>query len=170
MSYTITSSLPDPKGSIAGTYSTKNFTKDQWAITRRSANETVYTATGANLGVPCTIRISREGVSNVYANISEKINANNQLPNRNGTQVLCQINDMLTYTPDSTSECCDSVKYAPIKCNLVFRVPNDAGITPAVLVSHLQGLLNSLIGAVTAQEGNTMLNWLKGSTGLPFDQ
>lgn len=169
MNYTVTSSLPDPKGAIAGTYSTKNFTKDQFAITKKTANETVYTATEANLGVPCTIRVARENVSNVYSNIDAKVNPANQLPNRQGSQVLVQINDILTYTPETSGDCCGDVKYAPMKCNLVVRVPNDGGITPTVLLKHIQGLLNTMIASTAGQEGNTILNWLKGSESLPFD-
>lgn len=170
MNYTVTSSLPDPKGAIEGTYSPKNYTKDQFAITKKTANETVYTSTAADLGVPCTIRISRENVSNVYNNIDVKINAANQLPNKQGSQVLCQINDILAYTPDASAGCCGEVKYAPFKCNLVFRVPNDGGITPAIIKDHITGLLNATIDSSANQEGDTMLNWAKGSVSLPFDQ
>lgn len=170
MTYTVTSSLPDPKGAIAGTYSTKNYTKDQFAVTRKTANETVYTSTEADLGVPCTIRVSRQNVNNVYSNIDTKINATNQLANKQGSQVLVQINDILTYTPESSAgDCCAERKYAPLKCNLVFRVPNDSGITPTVLLNHVNGILNALVTTTSGKEGDTMLNWAKGSVVLPFD-
>lgn len=171
MAYTITTSLPDPKGTVETSYTSKNFTKDQFVVTKKTANETVYSATAASLDVPCTIRISRESVANVYNNIDAKINAKNRLANTQGTQVLCQINDFMTFTPDNSTECCDNVQlYAPIKSNFVFRIPNASGITADVLKSRIVGQLNTMAAAIANTEGQVLLNWAKGSLYLPFDQ
>lgn len=121
-------------------------------------NEAIITNLTSPIDAPERIRWAHNDIKDVYKNTG--IDPTLYYASRRGTQILCQLTDVLTVTDDSSP---DYLAELPVSAHLVIKVPNNDLITEDVVMTLIKRMLAGLYETTGTTTTSRLRSLLRGS-------
>lgn len=142
---------------VSWTLPTLNFASD-FRVREDEPSEAIVTNLTSPIDAPERIRWAHSEVKDVYKGAG--IDPTLYYPSRRGTQILCQLTDVLTVTDDASP---DYQAALPVSAHLVVKVPNNELITEEIVLSLLQRLVAGLYETTGSTTSPRLRGILRGS-------
>lgn len=116
-------------------------------VTKDDAGEAIITNITSPIDMPERFRFAHNAVPDVYKNTG--IDPTMYYASRRGTQVLCQLTDVLSVTDTSAP---DYLALLPVEAHIVIRVPNNDLISAEQVEATISRMLAGLYETTTGQQ------------------
>lgn len=136
---------------------TLNYAED-FRVREDEPSEAIITNLTCPIDAPERIRWAHSDIKDVYKNTG--IDPTLYYSSRRGTQILCQLTDVLTVT-DSSSP--DYLAELPVSAHMVIKVPNNELISEEIVLSLIRRLVASLYETTGTTTKSRLRSILRGS-------